>query len=108
MNPPAGVLLSPDVDQWFREAGSKPSLREKFKKAKKAVKIMRQVGPHYPGFETHQMHNLKGPGDTVIWNSYVENHTSNAWRMYWVWQESYVFIVSIGPHDHKPGVQPGA
>ena len=68
---------------------------------------MRDVGPHYPAFETHQMKILKGPDDQPMWNSYVENHTSGAWRMYWVWKGSTVYVVSIGPHDHTPMVQPG-
>lgn len=105
MNPPAGVEFSPDVDQWFRSAEHVPALRVKFKKAKKAVRLMRDVGPHHPGFETHAMKTLKGPDDLTIWNSYVENHTAGAWRMYWVWKGSIVYIISIGPHDHTPGQQ---
>jgi len=106
VKPPEAVELSPDVDAWFRSAQGTPRLQEKFKKAKKAVKNMREVGPHYSAFETHQMNHLKGPGGLTIWNSYVENHTSNAWRMYWVWRGSTVYVVSIGPHDHTPGQQP--
>ena len=107
MRKPDGVVLSPDVSAWFEMARSTPGLAVKFRKAKKAIKNMRDDGPHYPAFETHQMKILKGPGDRPIWNSYVENHTSGAWRMYWVWKESTVYIVSIGPHDHTPGTQPG-
>ena len=106
MNPPEGVELSPDVDVWFRLAKDTPRLREKFKKAKKAVKNMRDIGPHYPAFETHPMKTLKGPGGSTIWNSYVENRNPNTWRMYWVWKGSVVYILSLGPHDHKPGDQP--
>jgi hypothetical protein len=103
---PKGVELAPEVDAWFRTAADTPSLRDKFKKAKKALKNMREVGPHYPAFETHAMNHLKGPDGATIWNSYVENHTSNAWRMYWLWKKSTVYVVSIGPHDHDPGQQP--
>lgn len=105
--PPAGVELALDVDNWLRCAKEAPWLNGRFKKAKKAIGTMREVGPSYPGFHTHQMDHLKGPGGATIWNSYVENAAPNAWRMYWVWKPGgIVFIVSIGPHSHTPGSQP--
>lgn len=101
------VWLSPSVDEWLRQAQGSARLREKFKKAKKAIRMMREAGPAYPSFCTHQMNDLKGPGDETIWNSYVENNTSQAWRMYWIRRpDGAIQIVSIGPHDHEPGTQP--
>ena len=100
------VWFSPSVDAWLRDAATSGQLREKFKKAKRAIRVMREVGPSHPSFCTHQMENLKGPGDAQIWNSYVENKTPQAWRMYWVrCDDGSIQIVSIGPHDHKPGEQ---
>jgi hypothetical protein len=101
------VWFSPDVNTWLRTAKTLPGLAEKFKKAKKAIRMMREIGPSYPSFCTHQMENLKGPGGLTIWNSYVENKTPQAWRMYWVrCDDGSIQIVSIGRHDHEPGVQP--
>lgn len=103
------VVFSPSVDDWLRAAKGSAQLREKFKKAQKAIRMMREAGPTYPSFCTHQMQHLKGPGDVPIWNSYVENKTPQAWRMYWVRRDDgAVQIVSIGPHDHEPGIQPPA
>lgn len=101
------VWLSPSVDEWLREAERTPRLKEKFKKAKRAIRMMVEAGPTYPSFCTHQMENLKGPGGATIWNSYVENKTPQAWRMYWVrCDDGSIQVVSIGPHDHDPGEQP--
>lgn len=103
---PVRVDLSPDVDAWFQGEAAAPKPSEKFKKAKKAVRMMREIGPAYPSFCTHQMDYLKGPGGRTIWNSYVENKTPQAWRMYWVrTDDGAVYIVSLGPHDHTPGEQ---
>ncbi|HPY24908.1 MAG TPA: hypothetical protein PLK19_11360 [Mycobacterium sp.] len=53
------------------------------------------------------MQYLKGPNGVTIWNSYIENRTPQAWRMYWVrCDDGAIQIVSIGPHDHRPGTQP--
>lgn len=107
MAKPTRVSLAPAVDEWLRCAKVVPWLEDRFKKAKKAIRLMREIGPEHPGFNTHQMQHLKGPGDSPIWNSYVENSSSNAWRMYWVYQDDGgIYIVSIGPHTHAPGKQP--
>jgi len=101
------VWVSPSVDQWLQLAKDTPSLRDKFKKAQRAIRMMREAGPTYPSFCTHKMEHLKGPNDAQIWNSYVENKTPQAWRMYWVrCDDGSIQIVSIGPHDHDPGEQP--
>lgn len=102
------VRVSPNVDRWLRLAESSPQLGEKFKKVKRAIRMMREVGPTYPSFCTHHMDYLKGPEGATIWNSYVENKTSQAWRMYWMrCGDGSIQVISIGPHDHKPGEQPG-
>jgi hypothetical protein len=92
------VWLSPSVDAWLRSARNTPRLAEKFKKARRAIRMMSEAGPSYPSFCTHQMEHLKGPGGTTIWNSYVENKTPGAWHMYWVrCDDGSIQIVSIGP-----------
>lgn len=102
------VWLSPSVDEWLKAAKNSPKLRDRFKKATRAIRMMREAGPAYPSFCTHQMRYLKGPGGVTIWNSYVENKTPQAWRMYWVrCEDGSIQIISIGPHDHEPGSQPG-
>ncbi len=106
MTPPTAVRLAPDVNNWLLAAQDTPWLKDRFEKVRKAIKMMREVGPSHPGFCTHKMKNLPGPGGRPIWNSYVENRSSNAWRMYWIWDESEIYILSIGPHTHVPGDQP--
>ena len=96
------------MSEWFSQAQNAPDLVTRFKKAKKAVRLMREVGPHHPGFCTHPMRTLLGPDRKTIFNSYVENRTPGAWRMYWIWadeDQTVVYVVSIGPHDHTPGEQ---
>jgi hypothetical protein len=102
------VWTSPHVAKWLRLAQDAPYLREKFKKAKRAIRVMREAGPTHSSFCTHKMDYLRGPGGAAIWNSYVENKTPQAWRMYWMrCDDGSIQIISIGPHDHEPGEQPG-
>lgn len=104
---PHRVVLSPALNDWLLLAKDSPWLRDRFKKARKAIQLMREIGPTHPGFHTHKMVHLQGPGGRDIWNSYVENRTPGAWRMYWIYRDNGdVYILSMGPHDHTPGSQP--
>ncbi len=101
--PPLRVVLSPGLNEWLIAAKADPSLRAKFRKVVKAIELMRTQGPSYPGFHTHQMRHLAGYDGRRIWNSYVENRTPGAWRMYWIYDdEGGIYVLSVGPHDHTP------
>ena len=104
---PSKVTLSPGVDAWLKTAKDQPALKRRYEKVKRAIKVMREVGPSYPAFESHRMKHLAGPGRRPIWNSYIENRTPGAWRMYWVYGEDEVYILSVGPHEHDPGGKSG-
>ena len=101
---PSRVTLSRGVDAWLRTAKDQPALGAKFKKVKKAIKNMRDVGPSYPGFHTHAMKHLAAHDGRKIWNSYIESRTPSAWRMYWIYDDDGgIYVLSIGPHGHHPG-----
>lgn len=52
------------------------------KKVAAALKRLREHGPAYPSLKSHKVESIKGPfGET--WESYVENHTPGAWRIFW-------------------------
>jgi hypothetical protein len=101
---PQKVTLSPGLDEWLRWAKDQSALQPKFRKVKKAIEFMREVGPSHRGFNTHDMKSVKWSGGQKIWNSYVENKTPGAWRMYWIYRNpGEIYILSVGPHDHDPG-----
>lgn len=105
--PPPHVDLSPGLNDWLEAAASDRSLERKFKKVKKAIEIMRNHGPSYPGFHSHPMKHLGGHDGRRIWNSYLENHNPQAWRMFWVYDDKGgIYVLSVGPHDHVPDDQP--
>lgn len=101
--PPFEVKTSDKVDAWLKKASMSPSLERKLKKFKKAIKFLRDIGPAHPGLETHQMKTWTGPNGEPVWNSYIENDTPSAWRMYWIYDGAdTIQILSVGPHDHTP------
>lgn len=76
------------------------STKVKNQKVKKAIRLLRGAGPSYPGLNSHKYQSVTGPGGEGVWESYVENNTPGAWRIWWVYgpAEDSITIVTIGPH----------
>jgi hypothetical protein len=55
--------------------------------------------PRHPGLNSHRYQSVQGPGGEPLWESYVENRTPGAWRVFWIYQpEDSITMISIGPH----------
>jgi hypothetical protein len=72
----------------------------KLKKVRKALRLLEQTGPRHPGLHSHEYHSIPGPNGTTLWESYVENRSPGAWRIWWIYgpQNEQITIVAIGPH----------
>ncbi|MGH3679683.1 MAG: hypothetical protein ACRDT2_05395 [Natronosporangium sp.] len=78
----------------------------KLKKVRKALGLL-QTDPMYPGLHSHRYHLFPGLEKDKIWDSYVENRTPGAWRIYWMYGPDEVHdgvdvpvitVLVIGPH----------
>lgn len=101
--PPYTIKYSATVAERLGDMDGKPQHEQKLKKIAKAIKLLREQGPSYPGLQTHKMQAIKSPDGRDVWNSYIENHTPSAWRVLWVYGDrdnpDEIEIISIGPHD---------
>lgn len=72
---------------------------KKLRKVRKALGQLEQ-NPRHPGLNSHQYTSLEGPGGEKVWESYVENRTPQAWRIWWWYgpDEGVITILTIGPH----------
>lgn len=52
------------------------------KKLKKCFDQLRQ-DPHHPGLHTKKYQVVRGPAGEGVFESYVENNTPGAWRVWW-------------------------
>ena len=63
--------------------------------------------PQYPGLHSHEIAPLSKRYGMKVWQSYLENKTSSALRMYWVYgpQNQDITIIGLEPHpeDGKHG-----
>ena len=66
------------------------------------------VDPMYPSIHTHEIEPLSRRYGMKVWQSYLENKTSKARRMYWVYgpDQKDITIIGLEPHpeDSKNGV----
>lgn len=77
----------------------------KLKKVRRALGRL-QSNPLYPGLNSHPYQRFPGLEKTKVWDSYVENHTPGAWRIYWRYgpderrgnhEKAVITILLIGP-----------
>ncbi len=71
-------------------------------KARKVIKTLRILAenPHHPGLATHRYDAFDKTFGRTIWESYVENNTPSAWRIWWYFgpASEQITVVLIGPH----------
>ena len=77
--------------------GASDSVR--LKKVNRAIARLQQ-DPRYPSLNSHKYSSLKGSDDEEVWDSYVENNTPSAWRIFWHYGPGagVITIVAITPH----------
>ena len=59
-----------------------------------------QVDPRHSGLKSHKYESIEGSNGEQIWESYVENRTPSAWRIFWHYGpgQDVITVVIIGPH----------
>lgn len=79
---------------------------ELYKKWGNAMKKL-AADPFYPSLRTHEIPPLTKRYGMKVWQSYLENRTSGARRMYWVYgpDKQEITIIGLEPHpeDEKKG-----
>ncbi|PQM49851.1 hypothetical protein C5U48_23390 [Mycolicibacter virginiensis] len=97
--PPFTLLYTDEAQAIMDELLTRPP-DVKTKKVKKALRLLRDIGPSHPGLESHKYHSLTGPNGEEVWESYVENRTPSAGRIWWVYGPGAdtLTIATIGPH----------
>ena len=73
----------------------------------KAMRLLSQ-DPSYPGLHTHDIEPLTKRYGIKVWQSYLENNTSRAMRMYWVYGPDRQDITIIGLEPHPEDKKNGA
>ena len=71
------------------------------KKLNKAVQLL-ESDPRHPGLRSHEIEALSRRAGERVFESYIENNTPAAGRLFWLFGPSRGFITIIGLEPH-PG-----
>lgn len=76
--------------------------RENPKKHGKILKTLAflEADPRHPGLNSHLYQSLSGPEDENVFESYVENQTPGAYRVFWYYGpgNKVITVIAITPH----------
>lgn len=96
--PPSHLLYTDEAKALLRDlAKTNPA---KNRKMLKTLRLLQDIGPAHPGLSSHKYHLRSGAGGQDLWESYVENGTPGAWRIWWLYgpEADSITIVTLGPH----------
>ena len=72
---------------------------------KKFVKVLKNLefGPSYPGLKSHQIEVLSKKYGKPVWESFLENNTPSAGRVFWVHGpgQREITILAVEPHPEQ-------
>ncbi len=72
------------------------------KRCQKVQKILAymETNLRHQSLKTHKYDSLTGPDKEEVFESYVENNTPGAWRIFWYYgpDKSMITILAITPH----------
>ncbi len=90
-----------ELQEKYRSGNIKKKKEEQlYKKWGKALKLL-SADPGYPSLQTHEIEPLSRRYGMKVWQSYLENKTSGAMRMYWVYgieSQKDITIIGLEPH----------
>lgn len=74
-------------------------LEKKLRKVRRALGRL-QRDPSHPGLRSHKYSSMAGTNGEEVWDSYVENNTPSAWRIFWHYGPGAreITVVTITPH----------
>jgi hypothetical protein len=99
------LRFSPSADATLKalESGD-PNDLAKLTKVRRALARLEQ-DPRHPGLHSHRYESFPVDRNVKVWDSYVENRTPGAWRIFWQYGPHepdadlpIITVLAMGPH----------
>jgi hypothetical protein len=92
------ILLTREAEQQYA-ALHNPAQKVVLKAVEKMLKLM-GMNLRHPSLKTHEFHGLSGPDGEKIFESYAQNRTAGAYRIFWYYGpgKAKLTILAITPH----------
>jgi len=77
------ILLTPQAQSDLAALAKDSGLAKRLKATRKTLGLLELHGPRYPGLQSHKYDSLQGARGEDVWESYVEQRTAAAYRIFW-------------------------
>jgi hypothetical protein len=93
------LLFTDEARSVLTDLSGQAQYAKKLRKVQKALAFL-ESDPRHPGLNSHKYSSLRGEDGQDVWDSYVENNTPSAWRIFWHYgpEDGAITVVTIGPH----------
>lgn len=93
------LLFANEAASILGNLARKPQDAQKLKKVRNCLGRI-QMDSRYPGLHSHSYSSLSGVNGEKVWESYVENNTPSAWRVFWHYgpSDGCITIVTLSQH----------
>jgi len=104
----------PEMDDMWRDLRARNANcelgKDEKKSYKKIGKAMRLLAgnPRHPGLQTHEIEALSKKYGFKVYQSYLENNTPSAGRMFWAYGPAQKEITVLGVEPHPEDEKKGA
>ena len=98
--PPFILSRTDEFEQILQDLQNKPQYAVKLRKIIKTLRLLQDIDPRHPGSNSHLHQSMKSPNGGPLWESYVENNTASAWRIFWEYGPGAdeLTLITVGPH----------
>ena len=74
-------------------------LDKRYRSVQKALQFLKH-NPRHPGLQTHKFTSLEGPKGEKVFESYAEQNTPAAYRIFWYYgpDKEQITVLAITPH----------
>ena len=78
--------------------------RALYQKLGKAMKLLSN-DPRHPGLQSHEISALSKRYGLKVWESYLENRTPSAGRLFWFYgpEQGDITVIGLEPHPNDKG-----
>lgn len=93
------ILLTNEADEYLKLLESDKGRQSTFKAVVKALRLM-ITNLRHQSLSTHEFHSKQGPKGEKIFESYAQNKTPGAHRIFWYYgsDKRQLTIIAITPH----------
>ncbi len=93
------IFLTEEAEDYLKLIENDKGRERSYKAVSKALHMMSKNLRH-PSLETHEFHSKQGPKGEKVFESYAQNKTPGAHRIFWYYGpgKKEITVVAITPH----------